>query len=157
MSYPDRTLCPSCGRRFISRKAKSGFCRVCESERGVLSDSAVRKREERMTVWVDLDAGEEFDTSAEAGASIGVSGQAVVKAVNGGRPCQGHMFRKVRGDRGMRPYGGKVYLCVETGRRYKTAQSAARAMNCAPTNIYNAAMRGSKAAGYHWERVNVAG
>lgn len=89
MSYSDRTLCPQCGRHFISRKNRLGVCYACEKE--LYGGRLGVKYNSRAVVCVET--GKIFKSVADAERSIGASPGRITTAIKKGGTAAGYHWK----------------------------------------------------------------
>ena len=110
---------------------------------------------------VCLETGEEYESAVAVAMEIGISQEAIRKAIRSGGLSGGYHWayaddpalamkqeRYTGGDRA-RHRGGKV-ICLETGEEYESVTVAAAAVSVSMVTVCNAIRRGGRAGGYHW-------
>ena len=92
----NETLCPACGRHFISRYNESGFCRWCEVERGMRPWSP----RPNIRPVVCIETGKVYNSVKEAERAIGASSGTVSNSIKRGWAAKGRHFRYLEAEDG---------------------------------------------------------
>ena len=113
------------------------------------SPEAVEKIRSSSTGRRHTDASRGKLSASHKGKVISQEARAKMAAAKRGRQLAPEHKAKIAA----RTRGRVAVLCVETGERFGSITSAARAMGVTEASVYQAARKGCRCRGYHWQRL----